>query len=262
MDLRLDNKTAIVCGSSQGIGKAVAIQLAEMGCNIILLARNKVKLEQTLSELPKTNNQKHKYFSVDFSEPANVILQITEYIESVKPIEILVNNAGGPIPGKAHEANIDSYIMAFRQHLIMSQLLVQEISPMMIKSGFGRIINIISVGAKQPIENLGVSNTIRGAMVSWSKTISRELGSYGITVNNILPGQTMTERLNSLIENISLNSGKSKDEVIKGMISEIPAGRFGKPEEIAYAVGFLASRQASFINGINLPVDGGFLKSL
>lgn len=262
MDLRLDNKTAIVSGSSQGIGRAVAIQLAEMGCNVILLARNKEKLEKTMSELPKNRSQSHKFFSVDFSEPQIAISMIKNKLEEVKPIQILVNNAGGPAPGKAHEANIDSYLLAFKQHLIMSQLLVQETSQKMKESGFGRIINIISVGAKQPIENLGVSNTIRGAMVSWSKTLARELGPFGITVNNILPGQTITERLESLIENISKNSTKPKEEVIRAMISEIPAGRFGKPEEIAYAVGFLASKEASFINGINLPVDGGFLKCL
>jgi len=262
MDLRLDGKNAIVCGSSQGLGKSVALQFSEMGANVILLARNEKQLEKTLKELPKNNSQNHRFIAVDFSQPDNTIIEIKNKLTDINPIHILVNNAGGPKPGEINKADSQELVNAFNSHIVMSQMLVQYVLPGMKEAGFGRIINIISVGMRQPIDHLGVSNTIRGAMGSWSKTLSREVARFGITVNNLLPGQTKTSRLDSLIENNAKLAGKSKEEITIEMISQIPAGRLGEPEDFAYAAGFLASEQASFITGISLPVDGGFLRCL
>ncbi|TAL70407.1 MAG: SDR family oxidoreductase [Bacteroidetes bacterium] len=262
MDLRLDGKNAIVCGSSQGLGKAIAQRFAEMGANVTLLARNEVTLKSTVTEINLAGEQEHNFISVDFSKPEIAIQKIKSEISGNKIYHILVNNAGGPQPGEINTAGAEHLLQAFNQHVIMSQLLVQLLIPGMKKAGFGRIINVISIGLKQPIENLGVSNTIRGAMGSWSKTLSRELAPFGITVNNLLPGHTHTTRLEALIRNSANLASISVEEMEKRMIAEIPAGRFGKPEDLANAAGFLASGESSFITGINLPVDGGFLRTL
>ncbi|OGU15905.1 MAG: short-chain dehydrogenase [Ignavibacteria bacterium GWB2_35_12] len=262
MNLRLEGKNALVCGSSQGLGKAIAVRLAEMGANVTLLARNEDTLKITVGELPANSEQKHNFISVDFSEPENAIQNIKSQLPLDKVYHILINNAGGPQPGEINSAEPEHLRQAFNQHIIMSQLLVQLLLPGMKKAGFGRIINVISIGVKQPIENLGVSNTIRAAMASWSKTLSRELAPFGITVNNLLPGHTRTTRLEALIQNRAKSKGVTVEEMEKSMIAEIPVGRFGKPEDIANAAGFLASEEASFITGINLPVDGGFLRTL
>jgi len=262
MNIRLDNRTALVCGSSQGIGKAIALQFAEMGANVILMARNEELLKNTLKLLTNNDSQEHTYIQADFNYPYKVIDKIEHYLNSKKSIQILVNNTGGPLPGKISEAGKDDLISAFNQHIVTAQMITTKLLPYMIQSKYGRIINIISVGVKQPIDNLGVSNTIRGAMASWAKTLSREVAINGITVNNILPGYTSTERLNSLFETNSARLGVSIEEYSSSIKQLIPAGRFAEPEELAYTAGFLASDYASYINGINLPVDGGFLRTL
>lgn len=262
MNIRLDGKTALVCGSSEGIGKAIALQFAEMGANVILMARNDELLKKNLKLLKKNEIQNHTYIQADFNYPEKVIEKVSNYLNSKQSIQILVNNTGGPSAGKLTDSSPEDLTQAFNQHIITAQLLTTKLLPCMIKSNFGRIINIISVGVKQPIDNLGVSNTIRGAMASWAKTLSREVAQSGITVNNLLPGYTATNRLNSLFEINSSRLGISLDEYSKGIKQQIPVGRFAKPEELAYAAGFLVSDYASYINGVNLPVDGGFLRTL
>ena len=260
MNLNLKNKNALICGSTAGIGKASAIELAALGANITLLARNEEKLKNTLSELPTNNGQNHNYLLSDFSEPNSLKETLSNNIN--KNYHILLNNTGGPKGGPIFNANPSEFTAAFSQHLLCNQILVQAIVPGMKINNFGRIINIISTSVKQPIEGLGVSNTIRGAVANWSKTLASELGPFGITVNNILPGATATERLDQIMINIGKKIGKSPEEAMEVMKSIIPARRFAKPEEIAYAVVFLASETAGYINGINLPVDGGRTKSL
>jgi 3-oxoacyl-[acyl-carrier protein] reductase len=262
MLLTLTGNTALVCGSSQGLGKAAAIQFAEMGADCILLARNEELLKTAVSELPRKGNQNHSYIKVDFSEPEDVVEKVSQVIKNGTVINILLNNAGGPAPGPVNEANPAQLVMAFRQHVILSQLLSQAVIPGMKNEGWGRIINIISIGARQPIKNLGVSNTIRGAMMSWSKTLARELAPFGITVNNLLPGHTSTSRLESLIKNRAGQEGRPVEDISKEMIGDIPIGRFVRPEEIGFAAGFLASPEASAITGVSLPVDGGWLQCL
>jgi len=258
MELNIKNKNALVCGSTQGIGKATAILLAEEGVNVTLIARNEEKLKAVLAELPN-KNQNHNYLIADFSKP-NELKSVLE--ASDLQFHILVNNTGGPAGGPVFNAKIEEFDSAFTQHLKCNHILVQALVPFMKTKCFGRIINVISTSVKQPLDGLGVSNTIRGAVASWSKTLANELGEYGITVNNVLPGATETERLKEIIKNKSTKTGKPFDAVAEAMKNASPAKRFAKPEEVAAAIVFLTSKQASYINGINIPVDGGRTKSL
>lgn len=256
MNLDLTGKRALVCGSTQGIGRSSATELAFLGADITLMARNEEKLKEVLQSLSTNQNQKHHYLVADFSKQDQLKLIINEYVIK-NQIDILINNTGGPAGGQAIDARTDEFINAFNMHLICNQILVQAVSPGMQKNNFGRIINIISTSVKTPLKGLGVSNTVRGAVASWAKTLALELGPYGITVNNILPGFTMTGRLESLITSIAERESKSKEAVMQDMISTIPAGRIADSHEVAAAIAFLASPAASYINGINLPVDGG-----
>ncbi|GIV37371.1 MAG: 3-oxoacyl-ACP reductase [Cyclobacteriaceae bacterium] len=257
MNLDLTGKNALVCGSTQGIGRAAAIELANLGASVTLFARNTEKLKETLADLPVLHRQQqHNFLAADFHWPDQVGKTIDDYA-SAQTIHILVNNTGGPPGGTAIDATIDDYRMAFNSHLICNQLITQALVPGMKKEGYGRIINIISTSVKMPIRGLGVSNTIRGAVASWAKTLSLELAPFGITVNNVLPGATQTGRLDSLISTRAAKLGIKEEKVRQEMIQEIPAGRIGRPEEVAAAIAFLATPAAAYINGINLPVDGG-----
>lgn len=260
MDLKLDNKYALVCGSTAGIGKASAMALASEGVNITLVARNEDKLKQVLTELP--NSEKHRYIVADFSDPEDLGHRVSEFINNNHGFHILVNNTGGPAAGPVFSAKIEEFEKAFTQHLKCNHILAQTVVPFMKDEGFGRIINIISTSVKQPLDGLGVSNTIRGAVANWSKTLANELGQFGITVNNVLPGATATDRLAEIIKNQSVKIGHNEEDAAYAMKSSVPAKRFAQPQELAYAVTFLASECASYINGINLPVDGGRTKSL
>lgn len=262
MTLNFKGKRAVVCGSTDGIGKATALGLAENGMAVTLIARNKIKLETVLSELNKDAGQEHNYLIADFDQPEELSRVINEYASNIDSVEVLINNSGGPAGGKAIDAELDEFHLAFNRHLICNQILAKALVPKMKQAGYGRIINIISTSVKSPLSGLGVSNTIRGAVANWAKTLANELGEFGITVNNVLPGATMTGRLESIIESKSKKSGRSIEEVSNAMLNEIPAKRFAAPEEVADAVCFLASPNAGYINGINLPVDGGRLSCL
>lgn len=257
MNIDLSKKKAVVCGSSQGIGKAAAIELAGCGADVILVSRNEESLREVLRELPASKKQNHNIIVADFSDPESLRIKMKNFVSENPPVHILVNNSGGPKGGEAVSADTSEYLQAFSNHLICNQIMVQSLVEGMKKEKFGRIINIISTSIKQPIKGLGVSNTIRGAVSSWSKTLSAELGKFGITVNNILPGATSTKRLESIFETRAKASGKSIDEIKNEMLEEIPAGRFATPQETAYAVVFLASEFAGYINGVSIPVDGG-----
>lgn len=258
MNLNLAGKKAFVCGSTQGIGKAAALELADLGASIVLLARNEDALRRVKDELNAAQNQRHDYIVADFSTPENVQSRVAEYLAADQsPVHILINNTGGPAAGKAIDADLHEFISAFQTHLICSQILAQALADRMKAANYGRIINVISTSVKQPIAGLGVSNTIRGAVAAWAKTLAGELGEFGITVNNVLPGFTKTARLSAIIDNKAGKTGDSTADVEAAMQSEVPAQRFGEPAEIAAAIAFLASPAASYINGINLPVDGG-----
>lgn len=263
MNLSLLHKNAIVCGSSAGIGKATAMALATLGANITLVARNEEKLKKVIQELPITGDQHHDYWVADFSQPSE-LKKIVEsaLVVSKKNYHILINNTGGPAAGPAIDASTDEFIAAFASHLLCNHILVQALVEGMKKEKYGRIVNVISTSVKIPLQGLGVSNTIRGAVANWSKTLATELASFGITVNNVLPGATATERLDTIIQNKSTKAAKSTAEMTIEMQHEIPMKRFGMPEEIAHAIAFLVSPAASYITGINLPVDGGRTGSL
>lgn len=257
MNLDLQNNKALVCGSTQGIGKAVAKQLAVMGADVTLMARDEMVLQQVVKELFNDGRQKHDYICADFNNPDEVKEKAERYIAAKGAFQILVNNTGGPKAGPITAAVADEFEQAFRIHLICNHLLVQACLVGMKNASYGRIINIISTSVKQPLKGLGVSNTIRAAVANWAKTLTGEIAKNGITINNVLPGATNTARLTQIIEEKSRKSGRSFNEIAREMMNEIPAGRFGEAEEIANAVAFLASPAAGYINGINLPVDGG-----
>ena len=261
MELSLKGKNALVGGSSKGIGKAAAVELALLGANVTLVSRNPERLAAALGVLDQSRGQHHDFLAADFAEPEDLKRKVAGLL-ATKPIHILVNNTGGPPGGPAADANPGEFLAAFHAHLICNHLLTQAVLPSMKTAGYGRIINIISTSVKQPLDGLGVSNTIRGAVANWAKTMANELGQFGITVNNVLPGATMTGRLDEIAEARSAKSGISKELVFENWKKEIPARRIGQPEEVAAAVAFLASPAAAYINGINLPVDGGRTKSL
>jgi 3-oxoacyl-[acyl-carrier protein] reductase len=260
INLDLTGKTALVCGASKGIGRASAFQLAQLNANVILLARSETVLEKLAKELPGPGI--HSYLALDISALDNLKEVISSHISSNGPVHILVNNTGGPKGGPVAAATEEEFSGAFRNHVIVNSILAGLVLPGMKAAGFGRIINIISTSVKIPIPNLGVSNTVRAAVANWAKTLSAEVGPFGITVNNVLPGYTSTERLAELIENAAAKSAKTREQVEAEWIASVPVRRFADPKEVAAAVAFLASPAASYINGINLPVDGGRTGSL
>jgi 3-oxoacyl-[acyl-carrier protein] reductase len=261
MNLDLKGKRAVVCGSTQGIGKASAVELALLGASVTLVARNEDKLKSVIKELSVNAGQQHDYIVADFSLPDDLKIKIEKFAEN-NTAHILINNTGGPPGGQAIDAKLDEFIIAFSSHLLCNQILVQALVPRMKEEKYGRIINIISTSVKIPIRGLGVSNTIRGAVANWSKTLSVELAPFGITVNNVLPGTTMTGRLDFIIRSKAEQTGKTYETIKNEMTAEVPIGRISEPEEVASAVAFLASPAAGYITGINVPVDGGRTGSL
>jgi 3-oxoacyl-[acyl-carrier protein] reductase len=257
MNINLKDKNALVCGSTKGIGYAIAMQLAKCGANVTLMARNGNLLQSIVRDLDTSLGQKHDFLVADFSQPKQVIEAVETQVQKHHIYHILINNSGGPAAGLAIDAKEEDFLNAFNAHVLSSHHLVQSVFPGMKQAGYGRIINIISTSVKIPLRGLGVSNTIRGAMANYSKTLANELAPFKITVNNILPGATATDRLKQIIDNKAQKQQHSTDEVSQEMLSEIPMGRFGEPNEIAYAATFLASEYASYITGINVPVDGG-----
>lgn len=257
MIISLEGKTALVCGGSDGIGKACAMGFAEAGAKVILAARNADKLRNTLAELPSKNGIRHEFVVLDLDQPEQLKPILEELISRVGIIHILVNNAGGPPAGPITEAPGDAFTLAFQRLLLSAQAASQACYPGMKQAGYGRIINIISTSVKVPLHGLGVSNTIRGAVGNWAKTWANETAAFNVTVNNVLPGATETERLKSIIRNKAEKTGKTEQEIANEMKGEVPAARFAKPEEVAAAAVFLASEQAAYITGINIPVDGG-----
>ncbi len=259
-DLR--GKHALVCGASAGIGLASAQALAMAGADITLLARREEALQVALTSLPRTHeHQRIGYVVADVSD-ALALRSRVDALCADTAVQILINNSAGPPGGPAHGATPEAYLAVFQQHLIANQVLLQAVLPGMRAAHWGRIVNVISTSVKEPIANLGVSNTIRGAVASWAKTLASELGPFGITVNNVLPGYTRTQRLDQILDERAATTGKPREDIAAGMLATVPAGRFAEPGEIAAAIAFLCSPAAAYINGINLPVDGGRTRSL
>lgn len=256
MNLSLEAKSAVVCGSTQGIGLAIAEELASLGASCTLMARNEDALKSAVQQLGTSLRQHHQYIVADFNKPDEVKKAIEQHVSS-HPVHILVNNSGGPAAGPVIEATEEAFLNTFNQHLICNHILAKAVVPFMKKAGYGRIINVISTSVKIPLKNLGVSNTIRGAVASWAKSMANELGQFNITVNNVLPGFTATQRLSSLIENIAKRGNTVVNIVEENMKEEVPMKRFANASEIAAVAAFLASPAASYVNGTSIPVDGG-----
>lgn len=261
MHIELTGKHAFVGGASRGIGRATATALAAAGATVTACARSEAELAALCAALPRDAGQQHSYLVLDYDDTDDVAGKAAE-LAARQPVHILVNNSGGPPGGLAHAAAAAEFETAFRRHLLANQTLLQAMLPGMREAGYGRVINVISTSVKEPIPGLGVSNTIRGAVASWAKTLATELGPWGITVNNVLPGFTRTERLKSLFVARAGKEDRPFDEVERAALAQVPMGRFAEPEETAAAITFLASPAAAYINGVNLPVDGGRTRSL
>ncbi len=261
MNIDLSSKHALVCGASEGIGRATALALAALGADVTVLARRRDALQAVIDQLPNSGSQQHRLIAIDINDHELLNDEIAGLIAQA-PIHILINNSAGPAPGAIINALPDQFLATFEQHLLASHRLMQQLLPAMKSAGYGRIINIISTSVKEPIANLGVSNTVRAAMASWAKTLAREVAAFGITVNNVLPGYTQTGRLDAIISARASAAGNSESQIAQAMLDTVPIGRFAQPGEIASAIAFLASPAASYITGINLPVDGGKTQSL
>ncbi len=257
MNIDINNKNAVICGSTQGIGFAVATAMATQGANITLLARNEEKLKEALENLPRPAQQHHQYIVADFNVPQELKTKMENYVDENPSTHILINNSGGPPGGPIINAKYEEFQLTFNRHLQCNHIMAQALIPGMKNNKYGRIINVISTSVKQPIPGLGVSNTIRGAVANWAKTLAGEVAPFNITVNNVLPGATLTQRLQSIIQNKAEKSGSTFEEIQDRMLKEIPARRFAEADEIADVIVFLASPSAGYINGINVPVDGG-----
>jgi 3-oxoacyl-[acyl-carrier protein] reductase len=261
MDLRLTGRHALVCGASQGLGRATAFELAELGASVTLLSRSADALVALAAELPATQpGQTHSHVAVDMLDTAALAHAIGEVVKN-HAVHVLVNNSGGPPPGPVWSAEPEAFLTAYRQHVIAAQVITHACLPGMREARYGRIVNIISTSVKEPIPNLGVSNTTRAAMAGWAKTLAAEVAPDGITVNNILPGYTRTPRLEALVK-ASVDAGRTRDEVERGLLASVPAARFGEPAEIAAMIAFLASPAAGYVNGTSISVDGGRTRGL
>lgn len=256
MNLTLIGKTALVSGASQGIGKAIAIELSSLGANCILLARNSEALAAAIKDLDVSAGQSHHFYSIDFAV-SDGLKNLVESIVKEHPIDILINNSGGPAAGLIFSEAPEKFEAAFKQHVVANQILSQAVVPGMKQRSWGRIINIISTSVRTPLDNLGVSNTIRAAVASWSKSMSNELAVHGITVNSLLPGFISTTRLDAVASSFAERAQISKSDMEERMKSSVPAKRFGDPSEIAAVAAFIASPAASYVNGVSIPVDGG-----
>ena len=261
MDLNLSGKHALVCGASEGIGRAAAIELAALGADVTVLARRESALQAVVDALPNDGTQRHGLLVADIAATDALGESVAE-LTATRPVHILINNTGGPPGGSAHGAEIAAYLDAFQKHLVANQTLLQAVLPGMRGARWGRIVNVISTSVYEPIPNLGVSNTIRGAVASWAKTLSRELGADGITVNNVLPGYTRTQRLDQILGDRSTATGKSQAEIASAMLASVPVGRFADAAEIGGVIAFLCTPAAAYVNGQSLAVDGGRMQSI
>lgn len=261
MDLDLTGRHALVCGASEGIGRAAAHELAALGADVTVLARRAQALEEVVAALPRRDAQRHRPLAADLLDRESLRAALDALVAKA-PVHILVNNTGGPPGGPAFAADEAAFVAAFGQHLLAGQLLVQAVVPGMRAAGWGRIVNVVSTSVYEPIAGLGVSNTVRGAVAGWAKTLSRELGPHGITVNNVLPGYTETARIEQILRDRVAASGRSLEEVVAAMLANVPVGRFAQPGEPAGVIAFLCSPAAAYVNGVSLAVDGGRMQSI
>lgn len=257
----LQGRHALVCGASRGIGRATALALAELGASVSLLARSRPHLEAVAEQALLRGAPTARVVVADLDDPQGLGASVRLHLDEAGPVHILVNNTGGPPGGPLVAADVDALSAAFRRHVMAAHLLVQAVLPGMTEAGYGRIVNVLSTSVREPIDQLGVSNTIRAAMAGWAKSLSRELPP-GVTINNVLPGFTDTQRLSALADARAARSGQTAEEVREAWLQGVPEGRLGRPEELGAVVAFLASPAAAYVRGVSLPVDGGRLRSI
>ncbi len=262
MDLGLSGKVALVAASSQGLGKAVAMGLAKEGANVVICARNRDRLDATREEIHKKTGARVRSVQADLTKKKDIENLVAESVQAFGTIHILVNNAGGPSPGFFQDLSDEDWVKGFELTLMSSVRLTREVLPFMKKQKWGRIINITSVSVKQPIDNLLLSNSLRLGVLGWAKTVSRQVASENILINNVCPGWTRTERVVQLFQARAKTEGSTPTAIEKQIISGIPMGRMGNPEELANLVVFLASERASYITGTTIQVDGGAVKGI
>lgn len=262
MDLGLNNRVALVTGASTGLGFAAAKALADEGARLVINSRSPEKLEKAAMEIEKSSGLKPKILPGDLAiegTPENII---SKTVEQMGGIDIIVSNAGGPPAGKFLDFDKQTWLSSAELTLFSAISLARAAVPHMTERGWGRIIFITSVSVKQPIDNLIISNTLRAGLTGFAKSISNEMAASGITINTVCPGFTETERLEELARHEAEVSGKSIDDIYRGWVENVPAGRLGQPEELAHLISFLASEKAAYINGVTIPVDGGYIKAL
>lgn len=262
MDLGLKDTVAVVAASSQGLGKAIAMVLAQEGANLVMFARHADVLEGAAAEISAATGANVLAIPTDVSEPEGVNNVISAAVGRFGRIDILVNNAGGPPPGEFTKFDDAAWQKAFEVNLLSAVRLIRAALPHLKKSGRGRIINLTSTAVKQPIEGLILSNSIRAGVIGMAKTLATELAPDGITVNNIAPGRLSTGRVQRLDQAAATSQGISEEEVRNRNFAQIPVGRYGRPEELGYLAAFLASDKAAYITGTTIQVDGGMIKSL
>jgi 3-oxoacyl-[acyl-carrier protein] reductase len=259
--LSLAGRHALVCGASAGIGRATALALASLGAQVTVLARRRELLATLVPELQAAGAPDARFLVLDLDDRQAVAPAVNGLLAEHGPVHVLVNNSGGPPSGRLLEASDAAFDAAIGRILLASHRLVQLVLPGMTAAGYGRIVNILSLSVREPIPNLGVGNTVRGAMAAWAKTLAGELPP-GVTINNVLPGFTATERLWSLADSLAERAGTSRDQVAAAWVREVPEGRLGEPGEIASAIAFLATPAAAYVRGQNLAVDGGRIRSI
>ncbi|HEX8600841.1 MAG TPA: SDR family oxidoreductase [Chloroflexia bacterium] len=262
MDMGLKGMVAIVTASSQGLGKATALALAEEGANLVMCARGTEQLEEAAQEIVDQTGVEVLAVSADVSTEEGVALVIAAAVKRFARIDVLVTNAGGPPPGDFTKHSDEAWQRAFELNLLSVVRLIRAALPYLQVSGRGRIINFSSTSVKQPVEGLILSNSLRAGVIGMAKTLATELAPYGITVNNIAPGRIDTDRVRSLDRNRASILGISEEEAKQAQIQNIPLGRYGEPAELAALAVFLASDKASYITGTTIQVDGGLVKGI
>lgn len=261
MDLGIDGKAALVAASSKGLGRAVAEELAAEGARVVLCARGAEALEATRQAL-RADGADVVAVQADLSDPLEVERVIAAGVDAFGPIDILVTNTGGPPPGPFESHTPEDWRQAVRQNLDSVLNLTRGVLPDMKERRWGRIVNVTSVAVKQPVDGLILSNSIRAAVTGFAKTLANETAAFGVTVNNVMPGYTRTERLDQLATDIAERTGGTPDEAFAAWESQVPMGRVGEPRELAAVVAFLASERASYITGTSIAVDGGAVRAL
>ena len=259
MKLNLKNKNAIVCASSQGLGKAAALDLAEEGVNLAICSRDQDKINKVKEEIHQKINSEIKVIAlkVDLDSPDEIQAFYKQVENDLGSVDILVNNNGGPPPSTFEQLSDDDWLKAFNSTMMSCLRLSKLVIPNMKKNAWGRIINISSVSVKTPVNGLFLSNSLRMGVLGWAKALSDELAPHGVTVNTVCPGYTRTERVEAILETQSNSSGLKKEEIEKSIAENIPMKRVGEAEDLAGLITFLASEKADYMTGLAIQVDGG-----